>query len=122
MRRFWWWPFGRVPEIKAHELHSRLQGSSPPQILDVRTAMEWRHGHIAGATNVPILHLPEQLPSLGLDKSRPVVAICRTAHRSIPAVRVLRENGYDASQLRHGMQAWWWAGLPVDRGGDHQDG
>lgn len=121
MRRFWWWPFGRVPEIDARELQARLQGGAPPQVVDVRTALEWRHGHIAGAVHVPLLDLPERLASLGLDRSRPVVAICRTAHRSIPAVRVLREQGFDAYQLRQGMQAWWRADLPVvsdSAGGD----
>lgn len=114
VRNFWWWPFGRVPEIDVHELHSRLQGRSPPQIVDVRTELEWRTGHIATAISVPVTRLREVLPSLDLDRNRPVVAICRTAHRSIPAVRVLRELGFDAAQLREGMQAWWRAGLPVE--------
>ena len=93
MRRFWWWPFGRVAEIEAHELHARLQGTAPPLVLDVRTGLEWRASRIAGAIHVPLLRLPEVLSTLALDKKRPIVAICRTAHRSIPAVRVLREQG-----------------------------
>jgi hypothetical protein len=44
--------------------------------------------------------------TLGLDPSRPVVAICLTAHRSIPAVRLLRNRGFDAAQLAGGMRAW----------------
>jgi rhodanese-related sulfurtransferase len=122
-RRFWWWPFGKVADVDAHDLHARLQSNAPPQVLDVRTGMEWRAGHIAGAIHVPLLQLPAALPTLALDKSRPVVAICRTAHRSIPAVRVLREHGFsNACQLRAGMQAWWGAGLPVEGGEltDHQ--
>lgn len=114
VRRFWWWPFGRVPEIDAHELHSRLQGESSPQIVDVRTGLEWRNSHIAGSISAPVTQLREMLPSLGLDRDRPVVAICRTAHRSIPAVRMLRELGFDACQLREGMQAWWRADLPAE--------
>jgi rhodanese-related sulfurtransferase len=41
-----------------------------------------------------------------------VVAICLTAHRSIPAVRLLRENGFEARQLQGGMLAWRAAQLP----------
>ena len=38
---------------------------------------------------------------------RPVVAICLSAHRSIPAARLLRAHGFpDAAQLAGGMLAW----------------
>jgi rhodanese-related sulfurtransferase len=42
-----------------------------------------------------------------------VVAICLSAHRSPPAVRLLSRAGYDARQLEGGMLAWRAAGLPV---------
>jgi rhodanese-related sulfurtransferase len=116
LNRPWWWPFGRVPDIAAHELHARLQGSAPPQLIDVRSGIEWRSSRIAGAISVPVTELKLQLAELGLDRTRPVVAICLTAHRSIPAVRMLRAQGFDARQLRQGMRAWWRAGLPVERG------
>ena len=56
--------------------------------------------------------LPRRLPQLGLERGRPVVAICLTAHRSIPAVRLLRRAGFDAAQLAGGMLAWRAAGFP----------
>jgi rhodanese-related sulfurtransferase len=112
----WWWPFGRVADIAACELQARLQGSTPPQLIDVRSEIEWRSSRIAGAVNVPVTDLKARLAGLGLDPARPVVAICLTAHRSIPAVRILRAQGFDARQLRQGMRAWWRAGLPVERG------
>jgi rhodanese-related sulfurtransferase len=40
------------------------------------------------------------------------VAICKTAHRSIPAVRLLRQQGYNAQQVAGGMDRWRSAGLP----------
>jgi rhodanese-related sulfurtransferase len=40
-----------------------------------------------------------------------VVAICLTAHRSIPAVRLLRARGFEAAQLAGGMLAWRVAGF-----------
>ncbi len=113
MKSFWWWPFGRVPEIDARELHARLKKNTAPQLVDVRTAIEWRSSRIAGAINVPVTELETRLESLALDKRRPVVAVCLTGHRSIPAVRMLRARGFDACQLRQGMRAWWRAGLPT---------
>lgn len=112
----WWLPFGRVPEVSAEELAARLNDRLPPQLLDVRTAGEFRAGHIAGAINVPVTSLSGALPGLALDRSRPVVAICATAHRSIPAVRLLRGSGLEAAQLAGGMMAWRSARLPERRG------
>lgn len=115
MKLLWWLPFGRVPEIDAQELHRQLQGKFAPQLLDVRMLTEWKTSHIKGAINVPVTELKSRLALLTLDKKRPIVAICRSAHRSIPAVRILRAQGFDAWQLQKGMQAWWGAGLPVER-------
>ncbi len=112
---FWWLPFGGVPEIDVLELDGLFKDGRVPQLVDVRTPGEWRMGHIAGAINAPITELKSLLPSLALDRNRPVVAICRSAHRSIPAVRLLRARGFDACQLQQGMQAWWRAGLPVEK-------
>jgi rhodanese-related sulfurtransferase len=115
--KLWWLPFGSVPEVSPEDLHAKLAGGGAPQILDVRTPREWRASRIEGAVNVPITSLRAGLESLSLDPRRPVVAICLSAHRSIPAVRVLREAGFvDVCQLQGGMRAWWKAGLPVVEG------
>ena len=113
MRFLDWLPFGGVPEIDAQTLVQQLRDGATPQILDVRTEFEWNQSRIAGAVCVPVTQLKARLASLALDKSRPVIAICLSGHRSIPAVRLLRANGFDACQLRKGMQAWWAAGLAV---------
>jgi rhodanese-related sulfurtransferase len=110
-----WLPLGKVPEIHSRRLAVDLDAVPPPQILDVRTEGEFRRGHVPGAVSVPITALPERLASLALDRRRPVIAICLSAHRSIPAVRLLREAGYDAAQLRGGMLAWRAAGYPEQK-------
>ena len=91
--------------------------SAPPQLIDVRTSTEWRSGHIAGAIHVPITELGAGIAGLKLDRDAPIVAICRAAHRSIPAVRLLREHGFgNACQLQGGMLAWQ-GRAPVERDG-----
>ena len=112
----WWIPFGAVPEIAPEALHAALDGPAPPLVLDVRTSPEYAGGHVRGAVSVPVTELRARLPSLGLDPGRQVVAICLSAHRSIPAVRVLREAGLDAAQLAGGMLAWRFRRLPETRG------
>lgn len=112
MRLPWWLPFGSVPEVPAPALSRALQDLSPPQLVDVRTPQEFAAGHIEGAVNVPVTALSDRLPHLELDPDRMVVAICLTAHRSIPAVRLLRARGLEARQLAGGMLAWRAARLP----------
>jgi rhodanese-related sulfurtransferase len=114
MRVPWWVPFGRVPEIEPASLASRLDRAPCPQVIDVRTPGEFARGHVRGAVNVPVTSLRSLLESLDLDRSRPVVTICLTAHRSIPATRLLRQRGFEAVQLAGGMLAWRAAGLPEE--------
>jgi rhodanese-related sulfurtransferase len=104
----WWIPFGHVREIAPGELARWLGGEAPPQLLDVRSAGEYARGHLPGSVNVPILELRSRLGQLALAPDRPVVAICLSAHRSVPAVRLLERAGYrDVQQLAGGMLAWW---------------
>lgn len=111
-----WLPFGRAAEIEPAELDAE-RTAGRVQLLDVRTAAEFSHSRIPGARHLPIQHFSRRaVDAAGLDPDRPVVAICLSAHRSIPAVRWLRAAGYDACQLRGGMRAWWRAGLPTDSG------
>jgi rhodanese-related sulfurtransferase len=103
-----WIPFGSVPEVTAIELWETTE-SGEVQVIDVRTTKEWRISAIQGSKNIPITRFThETVHALNFDKEKPVVAICLTAHRSIPAVRVLKEMGFkDAKQLQGGMTQWW---------------
>ena len=111
-----WLPLGKVTEINAPALHKALGSAKPPRILDVRTAVEWKQSRIAGAVNIPITELGGRVGELPFGRDEAIVAICLSAHRSIPAVRLLQEDGYNnVSQLRGGMLAWWRAGLPAGK-------
>ena len=114
MSILWWLPFGKVPEINSEELHKQLQAARSPVVIDVRTSSEFEQGHIAGAINVPVTSLKSRLASLDLQVDQPVVALCRSARRSIPAVRLFKRAGMeDACQLQGGMIAWEEAGMPT---------
>lgn len=108
---------GEVPEVEPEQLAAMIEAGEL-QILDVRTGAEWRSSRIEGAVHVPISQLTDRLlaDELGLDPEIPVVTICLTAHRSIPATRLLRRNGYDAVQLAGGMSAWRKAKMPRVKG------
>jgi rhodanese-related sulfurtransferase len=102
----WWLPFGTVRELSADELATRLASGEPLQLVDVRSRREYHRDHIRGAISIPITELRHRTGEL--DPTRPTIAICLTAHRSIPAVRLLATRGFrDVAQLGGGMRAWW---------------
>ena len=114
-RYFWWLPLGPVPEVSAQDLKREISKTrARPQLLDVRTDREWREGAIKGTVLVPVGLLKNQVDKLPFDRSKPIVAICRSAHRSIPAVRLLRSAGYtDVRQLQGGMLSWQGLNYPI---------
>ena len=109
--------FGKAPvtDITVEDLASALESDTPPQLIDVRTRAEFRSGHIEGAIHWPLLKLLFG-PKPELDPHRPVVTICRAAHRSIPATRFLLRRGFSASQLEAGMLNWMEKNRPVITG------
>jgi len=81
------------------------------QLVDVRYESEWRQGHIDGSVNIPEEDFDARVDEL--DRSRPVVTVCRAGTRSADAAEWLRGEGFDAENLDGGMLAWKWAGLPL---------
>lgn len=93
------------------ELSRQLQAAQPPQVLDVRTADEFARGHVPGALLIPHDALAALLDRL--DPARPVVVYCRSGRRATIAETLLRERGFDVSQLQGSFPAWRDAGLSV---------
>ena len=80
------------------------------QVVDVRWPNEWEAGHIDGAVHIPVDEVEDRLDEL--DRSRPVVTVCRSGNRSTDAARALSDQGFEAESLEGGMLAWEKAGLP----------
>ncbi|WP_284983936.1 rhodanese-like domain-containing protein [Arthrobacter sp. efr-133-TYG-118] len=80
-------------------------------LIDVRSAQEWRTGRAPQAKHIPLDRL--QGSQAGIQKARPVIAVCASGVRSASAARLLAAKGYDAYSLRGGMAAWRQAGEPV---------
>ena len=82
-------------------------------VLDVRPAVEFGAGHIAGARSVPIAELRKHLKALPADAQ--VVAYCRGPYcvYADDAVRELGRKGFKAARLEDGYPEWKRAGLPT---------
>lgn len=85
--------------------------ASGATLIDVRSTREWRGGRAPQARHVPLDRL--QISTAGIQKSRPVIAVCASGVRSASAARFLAGRGYDAYSLRGGMAAWRHAGEPI---------
>jgi len=83
-------------------------------IIDVRTAAEFKKGHIVNAINVPLSEINTQLDKLEKYKNQEILVACRSGSRSGTATRSLLKAGFEnAHNLRGGMLAWESASLPI---------
>ena len=86
-------------------------------VVDLRSAEAFGRGHIVNARNVPADEIESRLSSLGVDKSKPIVAVCDAGVSSRRTVATLRQQGFDSVfSLKQGMTGWTQAGLPVVSG------
>jgi thiosulfate/3-mercaptopyruvate sulfurtransferase len=110
-----------VEDVTVDELRGRL-GDEGLVLLDVRTPLEFsgaagahcdpRHGHIAGARNLPLDDLlacrcAEDVRALvGLPEGAEVVAYCHSGSRSRFAAQVLHAAGYRARNYVGSWHEW----------------
>jgi rhodanese-related sulfurtransferase len=74
------------------EIAVALAAGAP--LVDVRTAGEFGHGHIAGAINVPVSRIGSPPKKLLKAKAGPVVVYCHSGSRSAAAAHKLRAAGF----------------------------
>jgi hydroxyacylglutathione hydrolase len=95
------------------ELAEAVRAHNAPQILDVRSAAEYRRGHIPGAVHLPFWLLPFRVESLTLRRDAPLVVYCGHGPRAQMARLILERAGYQQLMLLDGhMKAWRDAQLP----------
>ena len=46
-------PRSKKTDMKANELLKRIESNTAPVVLDVRTGIEFKRGHVPGAINAP---------------------------------------------------------------------
>ena len=95
-------------ELTPQQVFSRLPEA---QIVDVREDEEVAAGMIVGAVHVPLGVLGTGMDRL--DKSEPVIAVCRSGRRSAAAAEQLAGAGFTAYTMSGGMLEWEAAGLPT---------
>jgi glyoxylase-like metal-dependent hydrolase (beta-lactamase superfamily II)/rhodanese-related sulfurtransferase len=92
-------------QITVDELRERLREDPELQLVDVRRPAEWETGHIPQAVSMPLNRLAEL--AVGLDRDRPVTAICAGGYRSSIGTSILERLGFRRlTNVVGGMAAW----------------
>ena len=110
-----------MEDVTLDELRALLAGDGVA-LLDVRTPLEFdgaagnhcdpRHGHIPGATNLPLERILECRSAIevrdliGLPEGTEIVAYCHVGSRSRFAAEVLEGAGYRARNYLGSWHEW----------------
>jgi rhodanese-related sulfurtransferase len=90
-----------TPTIQWYEVQEKVQQGY--SIIDVRSANEVNSGSIPGSLNIPIDEIRERVDEIA---SRKIIVTCQVGQRGHAATRLLRELGYDATNLDGGYMTW----------------
>ena len=102
-----------VPDVPTvTNSHAQEQTAAGAQLVDVREDHEWDRDHAAGAVHCPLGNVLDQIDSC-VDKSQPVLVICKSGGRSARATQALRELGWDAYNVEGGTDEWRESGGPM---------
>src|SRR5690242_2726356 len=101
-----------VNEIRANELHDRINGGESLLLLDVRNPEGYHDWKIEGAQlqsiNIPYFDFLEENEEVykDLPKNTEIVVICAKGASAQMVSELLDEKGYNVSYLREGMLGW----------------
>lgn len=103
--------------VNADQFEKLLQQHPNAQLLDVRSAEEYKTGHIAHALLADINDkntFTEKISTL--DKTKPVYIYCLGGSRSHAAAQWMRSSGFtEVIELGGGFKTWTSAGKPVEK-------
>lgn len=110
--------FAQVPAIKPAEFASAVKAQNI-QVLDVRTADEYKSGHLPNALQANWLNKAEFADrTQHLDKNKTVYIYCLSGGRSGAAGAALVAQGYKVINMEGGINGWKNASLPLEGSGN----
>ena len=93
-----------------------MNNHSDALILDVRTAADFKNGHIKGAKNIPLKELAGSVESLSSNKDKPVLLYCNSGSTVTSAIKMLKKAGFEKiNNLDGGIAAWKEANMPLTK-------
>ena len=98
--------FAQVTDINPRSAKRKLKNDVI--VLDVRTADEFKSGHIEGAVNIDVLDSTTFLNRIAkLEKDKTYLVYCRSGKRSANASTIMLNNGFSSLyNMKGGILAW----------------
>ncbi len=107
--------------VRPAEFLKLIEPGGNIQVLDVRTAEEFRAGYLKGALQADWLNKKEFTDrTKHLDIAKPIYIYCASGVRSADAARELRKKGFTVTELAGGLNAWKKENLPLEQPSDIQ--
>ena len=101
--------------IDSKKANKMLSGKTRYVVLDVRTEMEYKSGHIKGSVNIDISKADFYEKINKLNKNAKYIVYCRTKNRSQMAVEYMFKNGFkEVYKMQDGISGWIANGLPIE--------
>jgi rhodanese-related sulfurtransferase len=101
-----------MSSITPEALAARVASEAGLAIVDVRTAREYRAGHVPGAVNVPLGEIGRRIDEIPGGPASEVIVYCGHGPRAWMAAAALRRHGFQRVTLLRGhWTAWRRAGL-----------
>jgi len=97
------WILANFESISPKQAQTLILNDDNVSLLDVRTAEEYKSGHIRGAKLIPLNKLEANLDKLKADKQKKIVVYCRSGNRSVAASRILEKHGFVPLNVKQGM-------------------
>lgn len=93
-----------------------MNNHSDALILDIRTAADFKNGHIKGAKNIPLKEFASNVEGLSSDKDKPVLLYCNSGSTVTSAIKLLKKAGFEKiNNLDGGIAAWKEASMPLTK-------
>lgn len=96
--------------IPVQTLSDRRAKGDRPQIIDVRSPIEFDSGHLPGAINIPMEAMSSRIGDL--DLSAPTVLVCQSGTRAGVVCESIGHQFQDVAVLEGGTKGW------INEGGD----
>jgi rhodanese-related sulfurtransferase len=104
-----------MESVEPQTLLADIEIGTAPVILDVRTAGEFRRGHVPGARHMPFQQVRARASEIPSAPDDPIVIYCGHGPRAWLAGRALRARGFRrVIYLKGHWAAWARAGLRRD--------
>ena len=92
-------------DISKQKAIMALRSNPGIRVIDVRSADEYRRGHISGSINMPLSSLQTMIKQIS-NKSTPIFVCCQSGSRSSQAKKTLTAMGYTNVVNIGGLSGW----------------